>query len=202
MSINKINKNVIERIAIGDERAFSLLYDCYYTYLKTISLYYLFDKNIVNEVVNDVFISVWNNRKKLDYPIQAYLIQSVRNRCLNYLRDLQSEEHKISEHRRRLLEYQEEHILANPTPLQNLETEEIQRAINSAVEQLPGRCREVFECYFYQGKSTEEIAQELSLNASTVRVQIKNAMDKLRFSLSHLIITLIVFLFNILRIYN
>ena len=180
MSINKINKDIIEGISNGDEKAFSVLYDCYYTYLNTIAIYYLYRRNAANEVVNDVFVNIWANRSNLTYPIHSYLIKSVRNRCLNYLRDLQLEENKTEEYKKHLLVIQEEQILSNPTPLHYMETDEIEKLIHDAVSQLPDKCRKVFEYYFYQGKSTQEIEQELKININTVRVQIKNALDKLK----------------------
>jgi len=186
MPNNLIDETTIKKIAAGNEYAFSQLYDCYYTYLNTIALYYIFDRNAANEVVNDVFINVWHKRSTLIYPIQAYLVQSVRNRCLNYIRSLQSESQMLNEHKKQLLNFQEEHILSNPSPLQYFEAKEIEKAVNSAVLQLPERCRLIFEQYFYSGKRPEEIASDLSLNVNTVRVQIKNALDKLKASLRYL----------------
>lgn len=183
MAASKVNKDIIDKISYGNEKAFSILYDCYYTYLNTIALYYMFNRNVANEIVNDVFVNVWNNRTNLSFPIHSYLVQSVRNRCLNYLRDSQSEERRLGEYKKLLLEYQEERILSGPTPLEYIETEELIKIVRNAVDQLPDRCRQVFEYYFYQGKSVNEIEQELSINANTVRVQIKNALDKLRTAL-------------------
>lgn len=195
MSINKINKELIDEISAGSEKAFSVLYDCYYTYLNTIALYYIFKRNIANEIVNDVFVNIWNSRDNIDFPIHSYLVQSIRNRCLNYLRNQQTEERKLGEYKNRLLAYQEERILNNPTPLQYVEAEEIEKIIHNAVKQLPDRCKQIFECYFYQGKSVNEIEKELSINESTIRVQIKNALDKLRISLpSHIFTWLLLYL--------
>lgn len=198
MSINKVDKYLIEQISGSNEKAFSILYDCYYTYLNAIALYYIFNKNIANEIVNDVFVNVWKNRSNLSFPIHSYLIQSVRNRCLNHLRDSQAEERKLGEYRKRLLEYQEERILSNPTPLQYVEIEEIEKIVSDAVQQLPDRCRLVFEYYFYQGKSVREIEQELSINENTVRVQIKNALDKLKLAIpSHIFSWMLLYLLSI-----
>ena len=62
--------------------------------------------------------------------------------------------------------------------------------IKEAVSSLPPKCRSVFESYFYAGKSAEEIAKEMNLTVSTVRVQIKNALDKLKQMLKHLLFIL------------
>lgn len=187
MSIRQIDEQVIVRLSKGEESAFSLLYDCYYTYLNTVALCYVFDKNVANEIVNDVFVNVWHKRKTIIYPIHFYLVQSVKNGCLNHIRAQQSHDRIMSEHRKQLLEFQEEYILSNHTPLEYIETKEIEMEVRSAVERLPEKCRVVFEQYFYLGKVPEDIATDLLISVSTVRVHIKNALDKLRISLKHLI---------------
>jgi len=196
MSIKKIDENVIWGIARGEEKAFSLLYDCYYTYLNTVALCYIFNKDVANEIVNDVFINVWHKRHTLTYPIHSYLIQSVKNGCLNYIRAQKTNERVLSEHKKQLLDFQEEYILSNPTPLQYVETQEIEAQVRNAIAQLPEKCRNIFEQYLFLGKLPEQIAKEQLITVSTVRVQIKNAMDKLRVSLNHLICILVLIILN------
>ena len=195
MLIKKIDENVIRNIAKGEEKAFSLLYDCYYTYLNTVALCYVYNKDVANEIVNDVFINVWHKRSTLTYPIHYYLVQSVKNGCLNHIRSQRTNERVLSEHKKQILDFQEEYILSNPTPLQYVETQEIEKEVLDAIAQLPEKCRQIFEQYLFNGKLPDEIAKDLFISVSTVRVQLKNAMDKLRISLNHLIsILLLLFL--------
>jgi RNA polymerase sigma-70 factor (family 1) len=196
MSLKIIDESVIRRIGKGEEKAFALLYDCYYTYLNTVALCYIFNKNVANEIVNDVFVHVWHKRSTLAYPIHFYLVQSVKNGCLNYIRAKKSNERVLSEHKKQLLDFQEEYILSNPTPLQYVESQEIEKEVRKAIAQLPEKCRIIFEQYLFNGKLPDEIASELFINVSTVRVQLKNAMDKLRVSLNHLITMLVLSLFQ------
>lgn len=195
MSIKKIDEKVIRNIAKGEEKAFSLLYDCYYTYLNTVALCYIFNKDVANEIVNDVFINVWNKRSTLTFPIHYYLIQSVKNGCLNHIRSQRTTDRVLSEHKKQMLDFQEDYILSNPTPLQYVETKEIEKEVLNAIAQLPEKCRQIFEQYLFNGKLPDEIANELFISVSTVRVQIKNAMDKLKISLNHLISILLLLIF-------
>ena len=48
------------------------------------------------------------------------------------------------------------------------------------MDTLPQRCREVFERYFYYGDSTKDISEKMDIRESTVRVQIKTALDRIR----------------------
>ncbi|MCD7972872.1 MAG: RNA polymerase sigma-70 factor [Candidatus Azobacteroides sp.] len=196
MSIKKIDKIVIQKIAKGDKKSFSVLYDCYYTYLNTVALFYIFNKDVANEIVNDVFINVWHKRESLTYPIHSYLIQSVKNGCLNHIRSQQTKERILGEYKKQLLDFQENYILSTPTPLQYVETQEIEKEVMGAIEELPEKCKLIFEHYLFKGKSADEIADELSISVNTVRVQLKNAMDKLRISLGHLITILCIIFFR------
>jgi len=192
MSIKDINEDLIMKISKGEEKAFSLLYDCYYTYLNTVALCYIFNKDVANEIVNDVFINIWHKRHTLSYPIHSYLIQSVKNGCLNHIRAQRTNERVLTDHKKQLLDFQEEYILSNPTPLQYVEAHEIEKEVQNAIAHLPEKCRSIFEQYLFLGKLPEQIAKEQLITVSTVRVQIKNAMDKLKLSLNHLICGLLL----------
>jgi RNA polymerase sigma-70 factor (ECF subfamily) len=69
---------------------------------------------------------------------------------------------------------------------------ETETQIRAAANQLPPQCRVVFEAYFYSGKSVNAIAGELHISESTVRVQLKKAMDCLKSMLKHLLIIFFV----------
>jgi RNA polymerase sigma-70 factor (family 1) len=194
MSIKKIDENIIQRLAKGEEKAFSLLYDCYYTYLNTVALCYVINRDAANEVVNDVFVNVWHKRTTLVFPIHSYLIQSVKNGCLNYIRSQKSLNRVLGEHTKLMLDFQEEYILSNPTPLQYVESQEIEKEVLKAIDQLPEKCKYIFEQYLFNGKLPDEIAKDLVISVSTVRVQLKNAMDKLKISLNHLITIFLILL--------
>lgn len=186
MNIGKITANTVTLLNNGSEQAFSELYNTYYTYLNTIAIYYLYDKNVSAEVVDDVFLNIWYKRKSLSFPIHSYLIRAVQNGCLNYIRSQRTMQTVLDAHQEQILSFQEESILSTPCPLQELELKEMEAEIKDAIHQLPPKCRSVFEAYFYAGKQAEEIAVEMGLTVSTVRVQIKNALDKLKQTLSHL----------------
>jgi len=187
MEIKQIDKVLIVRINDDSEEAFSILYNTYYSYLNAIAIYYLFDKNVSSEIVNDVFLNVWSKRKELKFPIHSYLVKAVQNGCLNHIRSQRIRTSIYDTYSQEIYKVEEIHILSNPEPLQNIELKETERQINEALEHLPPKCRLIFEYYFYEGKSPEEIAVQIDISVSTVRVQIKNALDKLKKLLNHLL---------------
>lgn len=188
MSINHINKDVIEQISNGSEKAFSELYSSYYSYLNAVALCYLLDKEIVAEIVDDVFINMWNKRETLSYPIHYYLVRSVQNGCLNHIRMQRAQQNVLDEHKDRMLAFQENYIHSTPVPLQYVEMQQTEEEIRLAVNQLPPKCKMIFEEYFYAGKTVDIIADDMGLTISTVRVQLKNATDRLKQALKHLLL--------------
>ncbi len=180
MATIKISEQIIEDINSGKENAFSILYDCYFSYLCAYATTYVFDPDEAKEVVNDVFISIWRNRGQLSFPIHSYLLRGVQNRCLNYIRALHTRERVLDEYRDELIAFQEEFCQNDGNPLQLLEVEELKNQVNTVVNSLSAKCRLVFEKYLYDGMSPQEIADEQDISVNTVRVHIKNAMDHIK----------------------
>jgi len=180
MIISQINENIIKSINNGDEKAFSLLYNYYYSYLRAVAVYYVFNKDIAGEIVNDVFINVWNRRKNMTFPIHSYLVRSVQNGCLNYHRQMDAYKNMIDKHKDQMLDFQEKYISSTPEPLQFVEINELKTQIETAVAKLPKKRRSIFEKYYFEGMSPDKIAQLMNLNINTVRVQLKNSLDRLK----------------------
>ena len=158
---------------------------------------YLFDSEIAQEVVNDVFVHLWTRRENLPYPIHSYIVRSVKNGCLNYIRDEQRREEAINRYtKKQLLILQEEYIQSTPPPLQDVEMHQIETEIHTVVVQLPPKCQLVFRTYFYAGKDVETIAADMNMAVSTVRTHLKRAYAFLRQSLKHLLLFLCLFLFS------
>ena len=176
----EIREDIVTRINEGDIKAFELLYSTYYVYLCAVATKYIFNSEASREVVNDVFINVWNNRSTLIFPVQAYLIRAVQNRCLNHLRGQRLQMVPMSDVQEHLLTIQEQQISAESHPLAYLENKEFEEKIYRAVDSLPAKCRDIFVQYLYHNKTYEEIAITNHISSSTVRVQIKIGLAKLR----------------------
>lgn len=189
-----VDKSVIDGINRGDERAFAVLYNNYFTYLCTCAVGYIFDADAAKEIVNDVFVHIWNKQTELEFPIHSYLLRCVQNGCLNYIRSLRSREKVLDEFKEDLLLFQEEYCQSGETPLQLLEVEELKKQVHVAVALLPEKCRFIFEEYLYKNLSPQEIADECNLSVNTVRVQIKNAFDRLKKHLGPAVFILFLYL--------
>ena len=184
-SVN-IEKEVIQRVNNGDTKAFELLYSTYYVYLCAVAVKYVYKPEMAEEIVNDVFLNVWNNRSSLFYPIKAYLVRAVQNLCLSYYRKKRLDEIAVSDIKDYTVEIYEQLVYLDSSPLACLENKELANQISKAIDQLPEKCREIFIQHLYYNKTYEEIARMKNISSSTVRVQIKQGLSKLRVLLGDL----------------
>lgn len=190
-----VDKYLIEKINQGDEKAFEILYNSYFVYLCSCANSYIFNPAEAQDIVNETFVKIWYKRGELSFPIHAYLLRSIQNGCLNYLRSLRSRERIIDEYREALIEFQEEYCSMESDPLQGLEQTDLEQQVHHIVSSLPDKCRTVFEQYLYSELTPQEIAEKNNISINTVRVHIKNAMDKMREKLGSRVGILLFFLF-------
>lgn len=189
MSLELITEDIIDRINVSDDKAFSLFYHAYYVYLNSLAVYYINNQNVSREIANDIFLNIWNKRGTLVYPIHPYLTKAVRNACIDYLRSQQSLSRAIEGHKEEIsVSYHENYIQSTPDPLRYVELRQVEEEIQKAIKELSPRCQQIFAAYFYDGKAVDEIAQNMDLAKSTVRVQLKNSIDKLKKQLEHLLL--------------
>jgi RNA polymerase sigma-70 factor (ECF subfamily) len=192
-AITDIDAQLIDRIRQGDEDSFACLYAAYFPYMAAKAASMIQDTEEAKDIVNDIFVSVWNNRRKLFFPIHPYLQTALKNGCLNWIRYSQSKLHMMDSYKS-LMEIRMERIYA----MEALDVNEVIDAVNlikKAAQTLPERCRVIFEMYFYLGYNSTEIAEHLGLSASTIRVQLKIALSKLKEEIPPLICFLISWIF-------
>lgn len=148
---------------------------------------YTGDINAAKEIVHDVFLRIWENRKTFEWnkPAKSYLYTAVYHRSLNEIRNrkrLVSRDQQV--HQRSLIE---EADYSNP-----IETAELEDRINHALDQLPERCREVFELSRFAHLKYSEIADQLQISVKTVETLMSKALLWLRGELSDYLIIAVV----------
>ena len=179
-NIQQVTPLVVSQLNQGNVKAFDLIYHAYYVYLCAIAVYYVHDKNVAAELVNDVFVNLWNKKRDVSYPLLPYLRKSVQNSSISYMRSILYREDRQTVNDEHVWEYVEENILSSTDPLQALLNSELSNIIAEKVEKLPLQCKRIMKACLYEGKTYQEIAQELNIQVPTVRVQLKKARDSLR----------------------
>lgn len=188
---------LVEQLKKGNEKAFQFLYEHHYVILCHIAENYVKDQFVAETIVGDTIFHIWEIRETLEITtsLRRYLVQAVRNRCINYL--------NTENYRKEIVfsllpdtELFEENILIDDSqPLGTLLEQELEIKIEEAITQLPKECQRVFIKSRFDGKSYEEISQELNISVNTVKYHIKNALASLRRSLKKYLICFFYFFF-------
>lgn len=194
-----IEKQIIERLKRGDERAFRYIYDRHYVLLCRFAEQLLNDLPLAEEVVDDVIFYLWEHRTEVEitYSLRAYLIRAVRNRCLNELNSLGNRiESRVSSLSvAENLEFLDAIFVEERTPLGHLLEQELEDELLRRIDELPSECKAVFKKSRFEGKKYEEIAEELHISANTVKYHIKNALAYLQEKMGTYLKLLIIYIF-------
>lgn len=130
------------------------------------------DDDQAKDLVQDVFIDLWNRRGTSDIRILShYLFRAIKFQVLNHLRNGKLQDHHLKLAQKVQFANQTEEML-------NFEQLEVQ--LQKAIELLPSRCREVFFLSRYQSLSHKEISTQLNISPKTVEAQITKALSILR----------------------
>lgn len=178
-----VGKEIIDGLNRGSKSAFAALYDSYFSYLCACAATYVPDPVSAEELVNDVFVNIWEHRGRYRVPLHGYLVNSVRNACISHIRSQLFRRRLREGYERELLLFAEQRCLTDAHPLEVLSAQEVETRIRAVVETLPERCRAVFEQYFYRGESAwrvvlsslycsspYETSESLTVSGTAVRI--------------------------------
>lgn len=161
----------------GDERAFQGLFVDYYSVLVSFAMKYLDNQEAAEDIVQDVFVKIWETREKLGGidNLSAYLYQMVRFRSFDYLRAEKIRQDATRSFAEELEESEINEYIKNETF----------RIVMRTLEDLPPGSRNVFSRAI-QGYSAKEIADELGIAVETVKKQKQVARRILKEKLGNL----------------
>jgi len=169
------------RIAVSDDQqAFLLLHKFFQPRLFRFAKAIVHNREDAEEVVEDVFVRIWQKRKTLDHVqnLRLYLYTATRNFALNYIRAQKgSEQLNIDD-----LKFELQTGL--PNPQEAAEHSEIRQIINKAILELPQRCKVIFKLVKEDGLKQKEVADLLHINIKTVENQLAIAIKRLALAIS------------------
>ncbi|MBV4357264.1 RNA polymerase sigma-70 factor [Pinibacter aurantiacus] len=171
----KENYLILQGIAANDQQSFRKLFDLFAHRLANFSQAILNSRETAVEVVDDVFVKLWKNRQQaLDIQnISVYLYTAVKNSSLNYLSK------KAKEQVTDPFDFININISADQTPEQKMITKELFKKIESAIDQLPPRCKMVFKLVREDGLKYKDVAEILNISINTVDAQMVIAVRRI-----------------------
>jgi RNA polymerase sigma-70 factor (family 1) len=177
--INKIDivgdDLLVTRIQNNDKDAFKSLYNRYSKKIYFFSIKYLGNSVEAEELVQSVFINVWENRGSLDATnsVKSYIYKAAVNYIYNYLKK------KAIRARFSESEISKGEIHSDIT-YEQVFFHDLERSVNSILENLPSQQQKIFQLSRYEGLTHKEIAKKLGLSVRTVENQMYRALKKIK----------------------
>jgi RNA polymerase sigma-70 factor (ECF subfamily) len=180
------------RVVDDDEKAFEKIFTLFYPALSVYAKKYIEDRAVCEDIVQDTFVSLWEDRKRLliTSSLRNYLTVSVRNHCLNFLK----KEGLTRQYRESI---RKETLMPDEDPDNIYTLTELYDLLDKDLAGLPDNYRIVFEMHRMEGKKHEEIAEELNLSLRTVKRYQSRAIEILKENLKdYLPLVIITILIN------
>lgn len=171
----------------GNLWAFNELFDRYGKRLHRFAIAYLKSTENAEEIVQDVFLKIWNNRKDLspDKSFESYLFTIAKNGILNTIRKSKSQQAYLNF----TILHPGKDVLLD----EELDFNELERAYSNAVDQLSPRRKEIFLLSRVHSLSNAEIAERMNISSKTVENQMTSALAEIRKNLRTLGFSAITF---------
>jgi RNA polymerase sigma-70 factor, ECF subfamily len=171
---------LLARVAVRDRDAFSALYDATSSKLYGIILRILRRRDIADEVLQEVFVKIWDRASDFD-PSRAspitWMSTIARNRALDEVR--RSKPLSIEDVPEAM-----DVASGDPHPLQALERTEALRALMACLEGLEPQRREIVLLAYLNGASREELSQRYGHPVATIKTWLHRSLSQLRGCLS------------------
>ena len=167
------DEKLMDGVRNDDRQSFDGLFRRYYRMLVLSAIKYVVDQFVAEELVQDLFLNLWQKRKILAIAgkVKAYLFVAIKNRCLNYL--------KTRFARQDFVEVSETHLRVHSESADG-DVAGLRKAIDQGIARLPEKCRHIFLLSRRAGMSYQEIAEELDISRKTVEAQMGIALKRLR----------------------
>lgn len=136
--------------------------------------FYVYQKEIAEEIVSDVFVHLWVNRANLSHVVnpETYLFVSVKNRAINHCK---------SAAKLKLVNIDDcgDELAFTYQPDKDFEKKELMFQLDKAIETLPLQCKVIFKMVKENGMKCKEVAEILEISPRTVETQVYRAMNKI-----------------------
>jgi|WetSurMetagenome_2_1015567.scaffolds.fasta_scaffold157854_2 RNA polymerase sigma-70 factor, ECF subfamily len=166
---------LIKKLKDEDVSAFDELYKRYHSKVFQLARRFLPYKEDAEEIVQAVFVAVWENRIRIeeDKSFSSYILSIARHTIYNALRK--------AVYRQAYIEYLGHNNTENAYVTEDIVLfNELESHLHDIIEKLPPRCREITRLHHKDGLSYKEIAARLSISISTINTHLTKALNFIR----------------------
>jgi RNA polymerase sigma-70 factor (ECF subfamily) len=162
-------------IATGDQQAYREIFERYWNKVYAIGLRLSKSPELAKDLAQEIFIKVWNNREKLPEVtnFSAFLFTIARHLAIDHLR------------KKVFTTNNEDYLLAyfsddTINPQEKIEYKELEKLLNSAINNLPSQLQQVFRLSRFEGLSHAEIALRMNITRITSKSYMVRALYAIR----------------------
>lgn len=155
----------MQNFNLNSEKSFREMFSAYYVSLVNYACTFVSDTDDAEDIVQEVFVHVWERKDGFGDEFKSYLYRSVKNRCLNFLRDSAVKKKRLDEIQEETVEFDLNHDMIR---------EEVYQKLLETLNTLPPQCKKIYQLSL-SGMKASEIAQELNLSVETIKAQKKRA---------------------------
>jgi RNA polymerase sigma-70 factor (ECF subfamily) len=184
MSLNASNipaKDFNTKLRSGDIDAFEFLFRNYYSRLYAYVRTFVNNDLFAEDLVQGVFTSLWVKRAEIDEEksISAYLMKNAKNACLDHLRHQMVKEKYIVEAKGTETQQLYYYDFLGSKSENNIE-EDLKKAIEVAIENMPEKCKIVFRMRWFEGLKNREISEKLIISTTMVEKHLAKGISILK----------------------
>jgi len=174
MTVREFEQITVKALKEGSIDAFDVCFRRFYSPLIAFACSRINDKDIAEEIVQNVFAELWERRESIPLAteIKQYLFSVVKNDCNDFARHLKVE--------KKYLDYLSKHQEESSAFFDVLVDEEFQRLVNEVYNSLPEQCRKIFYMSRLEEMSYKAISEKLDISIKTVENQVGKALRLVR----------------------
>ncbi|SDZ90483.1 RNA polymerase sigma factor [Pedobacter hartonius] len=189
-----LEKELLHKVASGNQKSFTELFERYQTLVYDYALRLTRSKSQAEEIVQDIFIKIWVNRRDMEniQNFGGYINRMARNQSYTALR-------KIAAESLRMAKLTQPELVGSNSSEHRILYNESTKILKAAVDVLPPQRKLVYELCHEQGLKYDEVAAKLNISPGTVHTHMKLALKSIRTYFHYMDATIIIFIFFIKR---
>ena len=182
------DNELLEQLREDKEVALSMIFKKYWQPLFISAFNLLKDKGACEDIIQDIFIKVWDRRYEIEIrtSLKSYLFASMRYEVFRQI--------KLGNARVDLFECLDQ-VFKDLSPHEDLVHKELLAKVDSVIGSLPDKCREVYRLSREEQLSHKEISERLNISPKTVETHITKALKHLRISIKEIVTLQIIYFF-------